>query len=135
MMRLIVTFLLSTFFLLVRGNAHLYAHATHDRTCYCPAQLPEKSKDAVSANQSQNNITKACTNSTSNDGFNATELEDEDDFIAFRKFVEVTNYFLSFFYAHVLGNDSQYVKNRLPVCEHFSYSSSCKYIMQRVIRI
>ena len=77
---------------------------------------------------------KATSSPSDRDGINATELE-EDDFSASRKFVEITNYFLSFFYKAIAGNSGQHQKDRLPFCKHFSYSSSYKYLTQRVIRI
>jgi hypothetical protein len=137
MMRVVTTFLLSLSFLLVRGHHHLYAHVYHQNTSYSPAKLSEQSKHLYAASGKYNTPTvgQSIPVDDQNGTIDATEMEDEEDSFSSRKYVEITNYFLSFFYAQASGSLQPSSRQRLPFCEHLSYQSSFKYIIQRVIRI
>ncbi|BAV05969.1 hypothetical protein FLA_1984 [Filimonas lacunae] len=65
----------------------------------------------------------------------ATEVEDDDESISFRKYSEISNFTVSFIFTQVPGNFVCIHNNRLPFCKHFSYSSSSKYIVHRSIRV
>jgi hypothetical protein len=137
MMRVVTTFLLLLSFLLVRGHHHLYAHAYHQNTSYSPVKLLEQSEHlyATCDEDSTTTIGQALPADEQNGALDATEMEDEEDSFSSRKYVEITNYFLSFFYAQASGALQPSSRQRLPFCEHLSYQSSFKYIIQRVIRI
>lgn len=136
-MRLVITFFLSLCFLLIRGYDHLYARAYNNPTCYSPAKLSAGSELGGLDNEKdkQTVIHKATSSDSETEAINARETEDDEELIAPRKYVEITNYFITFLQAHLAGDGSCYLKSRLPICEHFSYTSSDKYIVQRVIRV
>jgi hypothetical protein len=62
-------------------------------------------------------------------------IEDEDDLIVTRKFSVPVKYILLPDYNQLLVTFYNFPNNRLPFCTHFSYTSSYKYILQRVLRI
>jgi hypothetical protein len=62
-------------------------------------------------------------------------VEDDDEQVVSWKQVLPAKLFTSADYASLLVNFHHYQKNRLPFCTHFSYTSSYKYILQRVLRI
>lgn len=138
MTRLVTTFLLSLFFLFPGEHNHLYAHTDTNLINAVLAKVFEKSVKAslLKVDNRKTSISKDDASNTETDAINATELvDDDDDSISSRKYVEITNHNITFFYTQVSGPFCQYLKNRLPVCKHFSYTSSCKYILYRVIRI
>lgn len=137
-MRLIVTFLLSFVFLFVKGNAHQYHPAYNNKITYAALHLSPTATPSVLSFERKTGaiLQKDVADNAASDPVNATEVdEDDDDSISSRKLVEITNYFISFLYDHLFADYHRYKKERLPFCKHFSYSSSFKYIIQRVIRI
>jgi len=62
-------------------------------------------------------------------------VEDDDEQVVSWKHVLPAKLITSPDYASLLVNFYHYPKNRLPFCTHFSYTSSYKYILQRVLRI
>jgi len=62
-------------------------------------------------------------------------VEDDDDLVIARKFIAPTKYILIPDYASLVVSFYSYSKTRLPFCKHLSYTSSYKYILQRVLRI
>lgn len=131
-----MAFFLSLFFFLLKGNDHL--HAYYNLSGYAPAKLSPKSEQASlgSVKNSQTQIRKSASSGAEDDAISAIEeMEDDDDFTPSRKYVEISNYFLTLFYNQVSGSFNQYRKDRLPFCKHFSYTSSYQYIIYRVIRI
>ena len=62
-------------------------------------------------------------------------LEDDDDLVVTRKLSTPVKLLFIPDYASTLVTYFNFPKNRLPFCKHFSYTSSCKYILQRVLRI
>lgn len=136
-MKLVFTFLLSLFFLLVRGHDHLHAHSSYDRSSYSPIKIPEKlgQGGVASVKDGESVIRKENSSGADDDLISATELEDDDELISPRKFVDISNYFITLYYAHASAYLDRSLKNRLPFCKHFPYTSSDKYIIQRVIRV
>jgi hypothetical protein len=70
-----------------------------------------------------------------NDKIKAVEIEDDDDPVSFKKYSEVNNFCIDFFYVQKPAYVYRYNNSRLPFCEHFSRSSCDKFIINRVIRI
>jgi len=62
-------------------------------------------------------------------------VEDDDDLVITRKLVAPTKYTLIPDYSSLVVIFYSYSKSRLPFCKHLSYTSSYKYILQRVLRI
>lgn len=137
MMRLVITFFLSLCFLLLRGGDHLYAHTSQNHSRYSPAELPKRSEQSGlgTVKNTQSAIRKADQSGAQDEAISATETEDDEEWISPRKYVQITNYFINFFYAHLTGLAHRGLNNRFPFCKHFSYTSSDIYIVQRVIRV
>lgn len=137
-MRVLIRFLLSLCFLLLRGYFPLYAHAYHARACCSSKKILEQSAQAgFVAVQNKDLIRKATSSNTGKviDRIKAEEVEDEDESFSLRKHADISSYFIGFFYAHVLGYFLCCKQKRLPFCEHFSYTASNKCILNCVIRI
>ena len=114
----------------------MYARTHHTTPVFSPAHLPGATKKAISGSVKNNQaFHKAASSNLITDGINATEMEDDDDFEASRKYLEISGYFLNFLHAQVSGDAHRYLKDRLPFCEHFSFTASDKHIVQRAIRI
>ncbi|KAA2241318.1 hypothetical protein F0L74_15550 [Chitinophaga agrisoli] len=65
----------------------------------------------------------------------ATEVEEDDETAPFRRYLECGSYCIGFYFAQEIGSSYSHVETHLPSCEHFSYYSSDKFIVHRVIRI
>lgn len=64
------------------------------------------------------------------------EAESEnEDFTFVKKNVTLVSYFIVLAATFFLSNADAYYKSQLPSCSHFSYTSTAKYITQRVLRI
>jgi hypothetical protein len=64
------------------------------------------------------------------------EMEDEEELTSSsKKHFEFSNFCVAFFYTFTPGFTSLIQFDRLPFCEHFSYSSSFKYLLHCVFRI
>ena len=138
-MRLVITFFLSLVFLLLGGTNHLHARTNDHRTCYALPQRSVKSELARMhvVKYSPPIIRKSTFSGAAHQKIKATEVkeEDESESESSRKLVAISNYFISLLYDQVFGHFHRYLKDSIPFCKHFSYTSSYKYIIQRVIRI
>ncbi|MEX6686298.1 hypothetical protein QTN47_02265 [Danxiaibacter flavus] len=65
----------------------------------------------------------------------AIEIEDDDESEPLRKLLDNNYYSNTFLLAHIQSHILSSLENPLPFCEHFSYVSSYKFIIHRVIRI
>lgn len=63
------------------------------------------------------------------------EKEEDDERNTVRTCQSIGNYLTTFFYMLTSEGSGNKVGNRLPFCEHFSYASSHRYIVLRVIRV
>lgn len=133
MMRPVFTFLLSLFLLLIQGHSY----ASHSRISQSTAEISVGSGQATFAATeiTSTSISGLPVSDQEDDAISVAELNDDDDLESERKYIEITNHLITFFYAPVSGYCYPYHKDRLPFCKHFSYNSSDKYIVQRVIRI
>lgn len=61
-------------------------------------------------------------------------IDDEDEDFA-RKLIVLAPFITAFSYAFILICLCNSLKEQLPFCRHFSYTSSSKYLVQRVLRI
>lgn len=134
-MKAVILFLLSLCFLLLGRYDLAYAEANHNDASYPSAQNIEKLQQAkfINTNQELPIIKNNCFSEQKED-FISVENEDED-FVSARKLVLPVKYIISLANSSVLSNSNNYVKNRLPCCKHLSYTSSYKYILQRVLKI
>jgi hypothetical protein len=136
-MKSVIIFFLFLCFLLLTGHNHLYSSNYQSRSSYSVPKLAELSKQsALETNtKSQYIIRNDAPSDNEEDALSATETEDDDELLAPRKYVEITNYLITFFYSHAAGLANSRMQTRLPFCKHFSYTSSDIYIVQRVIKV
>ncbi|WP_442589059.1 hypothetical protein ACSBL2_23860 [Pedobacter sp. AW31-3R] len=135
-MRAAVVLFLIMFLLVLKGSNSFNAGSHHHKkVSYQPAQTIQKKQQNKSwyANQifpviKHDNLTEK------KDEF--ISIADEDEDIVFsRKYVLLTKSHVVLATASVLHHFYSYTRNRLPFCSHFSYTSSYKYITQRVLRL
>ena len=116
-----------------------YAHTHQNHMGYFPGKMAERSVQAGFAGIQNDHalLSKAPSPKKGNrvkESIKATEMEDDDETDSSGKHSETTNCAITFFYAQAPGYSCHYLKNRLPFCEHFSWSSY-KFILHGVIRI
>lgn len=134
-MKTVILFCLSLFFLLLGGHNYAHARAQHNTVASTPTQNIEKPQQTKLINTNQDlPVIKNNTLSEKREDFVSIEDEDDDSVFA-RKSVLPTKYFITLAYVTTLISPNSYVKNRLPFCKHLSYTSSYKYILQRVLKI
>jgi hypothetical protein len=135
MMRLLTRFLLSLCFLWLGG----YVLTCHSGIGYPLKQVIERPihNNYTSLEYRKAQIIKTPSRSTDKgaEKTKAIEIEeDEDESVLFKKYLETGNFQTAFL--NTQGPENFLLcLNPLPSCEHFSYSSSDKFIIHRVIRI
>ncbi len=135
-MRIDVLLFLLLFFLVITGSNPVTTGVHHNKTSYQPTQNIVKAQQCrleyanlglpliINDNLSQKK-----------DDFISLADDDDDDLIFSRKLVVVAKQFVTLSYTFISVHFCNYHKNRLPFCSHFSYTSSFKYILQRVLRL
>lgn len=136
MMSFLIRFILSLYFLFWGG----YAHAMQGHLGYSRKRITNSPVHAGYPRQQGNEVTvsKAGTSDTDNkvnDIIIAVEMEEDDELVSSPKQGNASNYTISCLYAPGPEGPYCYLSNRLPFCEHLSWSSSYKFILHRVIRI
>ena len=131
-MKGVLKFVLLLCILLLAGNAH----TTHPRIGFFPGNTFEPS---VPGNYSKEHNERLLSSNApisrkrSHDKLKATEVDDDDDLRASRK--NSGTICISFLYTEASDCMTLFRKSSLPFCEHFSLTSSFKFIIHRVIRI
>lgn len=119
------------------ADAFHYVHAGvhNERNCSAPMRDLEKKHQVEGATKYHDYFLTVNTSSSGNDS-NLVAIEDEDDNEdIIKKHVSQVRYFLPFCYAFVLNSRFSFLEKRLPSGRHLSYTSFCKYILQRALRI
>jgi len=124
-MRVAIIFFLSLFCFLLGGHSSAVANARYADYCHSSAETIEK--------PSPTKFSSTFPHETVKEYFFNVEDEDED-FTFVRKYVLQAKYFILFTYTVILSSICKH-RETLPFCSHFSYISSYKYILQRVLRI
>jgi len=134
-MKAFFIFFLSLIFLLLRGNDCAHARAQFDREGY--AQTFRNQQHDNSSSLIHNlTVSKKNAESEKQESIVSIESENEDEDLTFtRKYVVLAQFFITLSYTTFLLLLGNYLKNELPHCRHLSYTSSNKYILQRVLRI
>lgn len=135
MTRFLIKVFLSLCFLLLKGYSHLYAN-TDQNSIYKSLQQLSENRVQVSppdADNSQLRISNAPSSGAKKEKIRATEVKDEEESVSGRKHLQISHYY--FLYPQSPASYYSYHKNPLPFCNHFSYYSSYKFIVHRVIRI
>ncbi len=134
-MKHVVILFLFLCFHLVGGSDCAHASARNEKVCFLPVRDLEKTHQVESATANHDSLLTVNT-SLSGENRNLISVEDEDeneDII--KKHISQDRYFLAFCYAFVSDSRFSFLAERLPSCKHLSYTSSCKYIVQRALRI
>lgn len=134
MMRFLVGLFLSLYFFLLGGYAHSYRHIIG----FFPGKNCEASlQDKPAVQNGEALIFKAAVPSTEkrSEKIKAVEIEDDDESVPLKKYADTGNCNITFLNALAPSYICYYLKDRLPFCEHFSYCSSDKFIINRVIRV
>jgi hypothetical protein len=134
-MKNVVLFFLFLCVHLVGGYHYAHASARNEKVSLSPARDQEKTHQVESATTNHDYLIIANT-SLSGENPNLISIEDEDeneDII--KKHVSEARYLLAFCYAFILNSHFSFLAEPLPSCNHLSYTSSCKYIVQRALRI
>jgi hypothetical protein len=122
-MRVAAVFFLFLSFLLLRTGF-----------CHSAAQHTKKTLQTELKNTDQGfHVIKNTSLSEKKEDF--ISIEDDDDLASTRKYVLVVKSFITVAYTSILIDFYNTFKNRLPFCKHLSYTSSYKYILQRVLRL
>lgn len=135
-MSFLIRFILSLYFLFWGG----YAHAIQGHLGYSRKRIAQSSVHASYSRQEggEVRVSKARSSDTGNkvnDVIIAVEMEEDDEPVSSKKQGGAGHYSISYLYAPEPEGDHCYLSNRLPFCEHFSRTSSYKFILHRVIRI
>lgn len=135
-MRIGVLLFLFMFFLMLTGSNPGNTVVHHNKISYQPTQNIVKAQQCrlEYANLGLPIIINDNLNQKKDDLISLAD-DDDDDLLSARKFVIVTKHFVALSYAFISFHFCDYHKNRLPFCRHFSYTSSFKYILQRVLRL
>jgi hypothetical protein len=135
-MRLLIRYMLSLFFLLWGTYAYIHHHR-----CYATNKVYQAATQTALAAHPNHRV---CFSQAppSNDTpiiyhrLKATIIEEEDEETeSSRDHSASSNNAIPFFYVQLPGSVCHNGKNRLPFCEHFSWSSATKFIFHRVIRV
>jgi len=137
-MRTIIIFFLSLFFLLFKGHVDSYAADGHySKGYYFSAKRTDKSEQQQFGKLlkdlplvKHNHISEK-----KDDVVSIENEEDSEDPGYIRKQNLPIKYAVALSFSSTLYHDYHSSKNRLPLCRHLSYTSSYKYILQRVLRI
>jgi hypothetical protein len=135
MTRFLIKVFLSLCFLLLKGYGHLYANTDQHSIYKSLQQLSESSVQVSPPNvgYGQLRISSAPSSGAKKEKIKATEVKDEEESSSGRKHLQISHYYL--LYPQSPASYYSYHKHPLPFCNHFSYYSSDKFIVHRVIRI
>jgi hypothetical protein len=137
-MKAVGLFLLCLFFILLKGSepAHAAGHDTLRRysavlhTDRLQQTSPFGMRLALLPVRSHNISDKKETLSLDVD-----DDDEQEDFLYAGKSVMPVTFFITLAWLSISAASYSYIKNRIPFCGHFSYTSTYKYILQRVLRI
>lgn len=132
-MRPAVLFLLFLCFFLLRGHVELYAGGHHSSS-HSSVQRAEKSALPRFGNIRDFAQVRHSSFNEKREDFISVEDEDEE-LDSGKKFLLQAKYFITLACVSIFFFFYNYFKNRLPFCKHLSYTSSYKYILQRVLRL
>jgi hypothetical protein len=124
MMRVAIVFFLALCLFVLKGHGDVYGNPGH------PGKTQQiKFGNGVPGLQ----VTK--NNVLTEKKEDLISIEDDEDVVTSRKYVLPAMYFIVLVYASVSAELYSYLKSSLPFCGHLSFTSSYKYILQRVLRL
>ncbi|WP_133055245.1 hypothetical protein [Niastella koreensis] len=131
-MKGLLKFVLLLCILLLAGNAH----TTHPRIGFFPGNTFEPTVPGNFSKEHNDRLLSSnapINRKRSHDKLKATEVDDDDDLRPSRR--NAGSICISFLYTEASDYITLFRKSSLPFCEHFSLTSSFKFIILRVIRI
>jgi len=130
-----VLFLLSICFFLLVGESYAHGRNHQNNSARITADRYESiHKAEVQLTDRAVRLINDVRLADKNLEFFNVENEDED-FVFSKKSVVLVSYFITLATIFCFGYSFTTLKNRLPFCTHFSYTSSHLYLQQRVLRI
>ncbi|OQP52770.1 hypothetical protein A4H97_23995 [Niastella yeongjuensis] len=118
---------------MLAGNAH----TTHPRIGFFPGNTIERAQFGNYSTEHNDRLLSSnapINRKGSRERIKATEVEDDDDDLRTSK-KNLGTVSISFLYNEASDYTYMFRKSSLPFCEHFSLTSSFKFIIHRVIRI
>jgi hypothetical protein len=137
-MKAAAVFLLCLFCLLLGGSKPAQATGHDTLRSYSPMQHVEKPGQTSPFSMRLASLPVRNHSISDKKETLTIDFDDDDfqeDFVFNRKYVLQLSYFVVLASLSLLSGLFAVVKNRLPFCAHFSYTSSPKYILQRVLRL
>jgi hypothetical protein len=137
-MKAAAAFLLCLFFLLLGGSKPVQAHGHDTLRSYSPMQHMQIQGQASPLKMRLANLPVRNHSISDKKETLTIDFDDDDlqeDFVFSRKYVLPLSYFIVLASLSLLSGFFAVVRNRLPFCAHFSYNSSPRYILQRVLRL
>ncbi len=135
MMRALVAFLFSLISLLLGGYTNGHASVHHNNSNDTPKyHVATVQQTRLGHLNLELPVVKNSSINEKREDYIGIDNEDED-LVCSRKQVIVSKALVALPHTFALNHFYNYPKNRLPFCSHLSYTSSYKYILQRVLRI
>ncbi|MHA4894325.1 hypothetical protein ACXZ1K_06200 [Pedobacter sp. PWIIR3] len=134
-MKVIAVFFLSLCFFLTNGYNSVYADLQNglDNNVSLNTIIPNQHLSPEIANH-KSILIKHNRFGEKKEDFLTVEDDDEDLVLA-RKYVLLTNYFITIAYVSLFLLFCRHLKNHLSIGRHLIHTSSSKYILQRSLRI
>lgn len=135
MIRAIVAFFFFLFSLVLGGQSDGYASIPHSNRSDTPKSHVEKFQQSkLDHFDKEFHLIKNHNVSDKREDFLSIDDEDEDQ-VCVRKQIVIAKAYADLAQIAVFALFCSHPKNKLPFCSHLSYTSSYKYILQRVLRI
>lgn len=134
-MRIAVIFFLFLCFSLSGVNDYVHLDAYQNRISYSQVQNIKKTQQAKFTNANKDFTVPKYTSLGKEKEHLLINNEEEEDYVSARKYVLLVRYFTTLSLTFNFNYSLSIFKDSLPFCTHLSYSSSYKYITQRVLRI
>lgn len=140
MKRFFIRLILSLCFLLVKGNDHLHASMQQNMPGFNSVETLSDIPSFLQTTSYKQHHAKASFKAAhpvkkKENESKSEELEDEEELTSSKKHFEFCNFCVALVYTLTPGFTALNQFDRLPFCEHFSYSSSFKYLLHCVFRI
>lgn len=134
-MRCTIVFFLLLCSVLFGGYNDVYSEVHHNSTTYGTTAWHIDKIQQVKFENTNKVFPVVKNNSVTEKKEESFSLEDEDEEVMPTRRYILVKYFTTLVHASILICFYSYFKNRLPFCSYLSYTSSYKYILQRVLRL
>jgi hypothetical protein len=132
-MKVAVIFLLSLFFCLAGGSHFSYATAPACNASFSLSQFLEKKQPVANGTANKHLLAAVYDFNEENQYLDGVEDDNEDEIV--RKHILAARYFLACYYTFIEDYFPNNLTGQLFTYKAPSYTGSCKYITQRVLRL